>query len=236
MRLYSCLWSGYPCWYSLNSAREFPSQKPCAKCISSNSVLVHLGIFVVATVLVTDTYILLFLNYLLSTICQLGAPVKRSQYMPQRKRIWVKKTKTFSAPVDLPNSLLKYCTRGLHTHIETHIKTTNSWTYANSTGTAVKSIYEIRPSYIWVEIHSEQGRLDCYRQTIRPSNVLPTLLSAWVSADYTDMTTGVHTRSFVEFCPLRYNTVVSVKSRPTFRRNVSFTSSRLKSEPSKKPG
>jgi hypothetical protein len=43
------------CRYSFNAARELPQQKPCTKCVSAYSAFVSLGIFVVATVLVTGT-------------------------------------------------------------------------------------------------------------------------------------------------------------------------------------
>jgi hypothetical protein len=39
-----CLRSHYRCWYSLNAAREFPSQKPYTKCIFAYCAVVKPGI------------------------------------------------------------------------------------------------------------------------------------------------------------------------------------------------
>jgi hypothetical protein len=41
--------------YTLDAAREFPSQKPCSKCTTVYSASVNVGSYVVAAVLVTGT-------------------------------------------------------------------------------------------------------------------------------------------------------------------------------------
>jgi hypothetical protein len=46
---------------------------------------------------------------------------------------------------------------------------------------------------------------------------------------------GSHTRGCKEFCLLGYNALYSVENQPTFRKNLSPTSSGLKNKPCKKP-
>jgi hypothetical protein len=55
MSVWWSLQSGYRCCYSLSAATEFPSQKPYTRCMSAYCALVHLGIFIFATILVTGT-------------------------------------------------------------------------------------------------------------------------------------------------------------------------------------